>query len=131
MQKITALSCLFKFLWAAHTMIFCIFWGRSVVAQGHLTAPCAITSTAPSRPIIPRPPLVLLAAAQQPLHVRIVLKDPEQVLEPHRLAWVPEASDGFHVGQYRAVRESAPRVLLQGAHLLQGLDDRLPEPLIG
>jgi hypothetical protein len=73
---------------------------------------------------------VLLAAPQQPLHVGIVLKDSEQVLEPHRLAWVQEASDRFDVGQHRVVGAFAPCVLLEGAHLLQGLDNRLPEPLM-
>ena len=56
--------------------------------------------------------LSLCAAPQQPLHVRIVLPDPEQVLEPHRLARMQRASDGFDVGQHRAVREFAPHVLL-------------------
>jgi hypothetical protein len=52
------------------------------------------------------------AAPKQPLHVLIMVPEPEQLFKSHRLARLHRPSDGFDVGQHRAVREFAPRVLL-------------------
>jgi hypothetical protein len=148
MQKIFAVGWLFKRLGTVHTrdllhLLREVMSGKRRISAKEIMArvgPCTTlvllaaakqrsSGTVPEGDNAACTTLVLFAVAKQPLHVRIVLPDPEQVLEPHRLAWVQEASDGFHVRQHHAVREFTPRMLQQRPHRLQGLAHPT-EPLI-
>jgi hypothetical protein len=108
MQNMLAVDWLFGCLGTAHRKIFCIFWGRSWLPLCHP---------------------VLFAVCKQPLHVPVMVPEPEQLFKSYRLARLYRPSDRLHVGQQYAVREFAASMLLQGAHRLQGLAHPT-EPLI-